>query len=480
MTGAEPRGRSEEAVRAASGSVRLLGMQVVARLSGAAFALVGTRVLAPEELGRYSAAVATYLLFASLADLGAAPAVARLVSRAERSAEQVLSGLIPVALLLGAVVGVLAVAFARVALGAGGAGDVAVVAVGLPLQAVASCAYGALDGVNRVDARARIATLVPLVQFGLGLVVLVVTGSVRATLIAVPLGAAVGAVGAAASLRRLRVWSMRLGVSGAVVGEVLRTAWPFALLAAISSIAARLDVILLSSWVGSEAAAIYDVAARMVEASGLVLAAVAPPTLVILNRRRAAGDHDGAQRAVDAASRLLQLGGLGLTVVLVGSAQAIVGLLGSGYDEAVVPLRVLGAQVWLSFTAGLLGTILLSGERLARVVPVAACITALTISLDVVLIPRYGVGGAAWASVAGSVIAVIVFSSAATRWGEPVPSVPPPVLVGATGVATAVAWAFDARSLGWVGALVGVSLLAAAAIATGAVGRADLRWMRAS
>lgn len=468
---------SREATAAARGSVGLVSMQVLARLGGAVFAVVAARTLSPSDFGRYSTAAATVLLLGALADLGTTAALTRLVSRASLSPDELLGAAVPINVLLGCVAAALSVVVGASVYGSTGRVDLAIVSVALPLQSISTSIGGVLDGLNRLGLRAAIGTVSHVVQFGLGGIALVVTGDVRMALLAVPLSALALLVVSLVAVRRAGIWSLRVRYNRSAAGLLLRLAAPFALLGMISVVAARLDVVLVAWLADTEEAAVYDVSVRLVEAVGFLATAVGTPTLVVINRRRANGDSDGAQRAVSASARVLAVSGVTLSVISVGSARSLIAILGSDYQGAVAPLRILGSQIWLTFAVSLMGTVLMSSERIRRVVPVAAGITATTVSLDLALIPHWGAIGAASATVVATVVAALVFTMVSGRWGEPrVPWPPLPLLV-AGGAAGYVGHLVDQSRLGALSLLVGPGLFGVAAVSLRSIRREDLRWI---
>lgn len=387
-----------DALAAARGGTSLLVLQSVGRLIGVAFILVTTRHLAPGELGRYST-VAAIVLFANfLADFGTSPAITRLSSRSPEEAGDLLSGTLPASLALGVLAYLGAVGFAMVAYSGPTVVDVALGGLAIPAGSVLSSVLGSLDGVGLLTRRTAVVCLqTVVVASGAGFVVL--GGGARALVLALTAGPWLALAVAVVMARRAGVWR-RPHVDPARTRAVLRTALPFALSGGLSALTMRFDVILLSVVRTGSETATYDLALRLLESAAYLGTAVCGPLLFILSRRIGRGDRDGAERAYAEAVRVIYLLGLPVSVVLVVLARPIVSLtLGSSYTGVAGPLAAMGAAQWLAFLVVAQGALVMAGNDVRRGVGVGIRIAGLTVALDLVLVPRYGMGGAAAAMI---------------------------------------------------------------------------------
>lgn len=432
--------RSADAIAATKGSLGIFLMQTVGRLAGLTFAVAAGRTLAPSSFGRYASAVALAALFAVVADLGTTSAISRLVSRGQRTADEVLSATVMVNVVLG-IAGAAATTAAAALLYEGPVVvDAAIAGAALPLTAVSTSIFGALDGRGRIAQRAALGVVTPVVQYLIGAVVLLATEDVRIAIAMVPLGAAATLTSACLMARRSTTWTLSVRTDRAIVREVLRTAVPFAALAGISTMAARFDLVLLGTLAGTDQTGVYDVAVRTMEASSYLAATVSGPVLFLMNRRLAEGNVPAAQRVLHRAAPLTYFVGFGVSAVTLGAAEEVVLLLfGDEYIEAVVPLQILGAHVWIVFAVAVLGAVLMASERVVAIVPLAASVTAATVFMDLLLVPGFGANGAAAAALGSSALAFFAFRRATVRrLGLAYPG-PPPVLVMGWAAAVAAA-----------------------------------------
>ncbi|HZS60443.1 MAG TPA: oligosaccharide flippase family protein [Gemmatimonadaceae bacterium] len=291
------------------------------------------------------------------------------------------------------VIGTSALAAIWVASGSG----VILAAVLAPLTALLRFQQATLRGLQRLAisqvpeavVRPAVMLLAVAVLFGARLGTATVSLALSVHLIAV-----VGAIAAAFA------WSGRAippAASLATPTYDTRQWLPSALRLGILSVAVAIDgrigLLLLGRYVGSEAVGAYAAAQRgaglVPMAFDMMLLAMAP-TLAELH---AAGDRDALQRAV---RRISQAG----TVVAVPVACFLAGpwflrLFGSGFATARAALTVLSAGQVFSVAAGPVATLLMVTKHERDAVAAVAGSTVVHVALGVILIPRWGMVGAA-------------------------------------------------------------------------------------
>ncbi len=474
---ADPHPLAHDALAAARGGTSLLLLQTVGRLVGIAFVLVTTRRLAPAEFGRYST-VAAIVVFANfLADFGTSPAVTRLTSRSPRDAGALLSGTLPASLALGVLAYLGTVVFALLAYSGQTVADVALGGLAVPAASLLSSVLGALDGVGLLTRRTVVVCLQALiVASGAAFVVFLGAGApaLVVTLAAAPwLGLAVAVVMA----RRAGIWH-RPHVDRERTRALLRAALPFAASGGLTALTMRFDVILLSVVRTSTETANYDLSLRLLESTAYVSTAICGPLLFILSRRIGESDREGAARAYAEAIRVIYLLGLPLSVALVVLARPVVTLsLGSSFAAAARPLAVMGAAQWLAFLVVAQGALVMAGDHVRPGVLVGLRIAALTVGLDLFLVPRFGAGGAAAAMVASWLYGAAALRRLHLRTvGIPTPLPPLSILLSTTAVAVTLV-SLRHSSLAVV-APAGVAAYMLSLVLTGAVRGQDVHRLR--
>jgi O-antigen/teichoic acid export membrane protein len=230
------------------------------------------------------------------------------------------------------------------------------------------------------------------------LLVIVVPLGATGGLLALGAGSAVGAVLLASRLIRLG-FSLRPRVSFAYLRHALRLGVPVQLSSFLVAVSARLDILPVQAISGDEAAGLYSVALTM----GL-LAAYGAGSLSMASYPRLAGLRE--REVLDYTARLSRTAiGLGVSTALVMTALIPVALpfaFGGAFRPAVPPaiLLVIGAILYGE-------QLVLCRSRAARgrprlLVTSYGVSIVVMLSLDVWLIPRFHLSGAALASIASS------------------------------------------------------------------------------
>lgn len=277
---------------------------------------------------------------------------------------------------------------------------------------------GALQGTLVTVLQARLQFVVPAAVDAVTRVVMLV-GYVVTLLLIVPEGKPTVAVavaplllgaltGVALTWRILR----RRGIGVGVAFD--RAAWtrlaaetaPLAALQVLGVVNYRLDIVALGVLSGTEAAGIYGIAYRFVDAA-LPLAAFFAAALFPLLARDVAGSADRVQRALSTVLIATPCVVLPL-VVLAPRLVELVG--GSDYGPAGLPLRILAVSLPFSAVAMLLVSLLVAHRRERSVLPLVVFSILLNLGLNLALIPGYGVAGSAAATlVAEAVGCVLLF-----------------------------------------------------------------------
>jgi len=195
-----------------------------------------------------------------------------------------------------------------------------------------------------------------------------------------------------------------------LTGGLVRFGWLGQMSSIVYLLLLRLDQFLVEGYLDVAAVGIYAAAAWAAELLWLVPEALNP---LVVHTAARAGDHgrdDTSARAVRLGLGVTALAALPLALV----CEPLLGLLRDGaYLPAVTPLRVLLPGV-VAFAPG----VILAGDFIGRGRPhwntQASVVTVVVnVGLCLVLIPRHGILGAAWASTVayalGSAVMVIRF-----------------------------------------------------------------------
>jgi O-antigen/teichoic acid export membrane protein len=287
-------------------------------------------------------------------------------------------------------------------------GQPGLVAIALPLVPIAALLalwQGALRGLHRPVYGALPGFLLRPGAFAILLALSLLFGTLSPSLaMALQVLAAAGAaICAGLLLLRALPEDVRRAVPESRGRIWLRAAAPFLLIGTLVVLNSRLDILMLGAIRGPGPAGVYSVAARGSELIFFLLVAVNAPLGPVIAQLAVAGDHERIQRVVTRLSRLLTLAAAVLTGLLVGFAGPILGLFGPGFLAGRSALTILCVGQLVNSATGPVGLLLsMTGHErdVAKTVGVTALLNAV---LNAVLIPRYGIDGAAM-STAGSLV----------------------------------------------------------------------------
>lgn len=200
-------------------------------------------------------------------------------------------------------------------------------------------------------------------------------------------------------------------VSEAETRQLLRSSIPLFWIASVHLVASWADTLVLGAFLDAEAVGIYNVALRLASLVSLTLIAVN----TVLPQRFAAlfadGRTDELQRLARQVTAFLWIVSLPVVLLFVLWPSGPLRLFGPEFVDGRFALVVLTLGHFVNVATGPVGYLLMmSGqERLLRNVVVVA--TIINIALDLLLIPGFGVNGAAAASAAS--LALLNISSLA-------------------------------------------------------------------
>ncbi len=189
----------------------------------------------------------------------------------------------------------------------------------------------------------------------------------------------------------------RFDMSGTL--SLFRESWPLGLMAAMVMLYFRLDNILIFKFVGTAALGMYAAGFRIVEPALMVPHAFAMSLFAILSGR----SHEKTSRravlaAVGHSMWPAYLFILCAAAGLVLWGERLLQFFGTGYVQAYPALRILAAVLFLRTVNITLTVFLNSRARYSLLAKITATNLGLNLALAILLIPRFGIQGAAWAA----------------------------------------------------------------------------------
>jgi O-antigen/teichoic acid export membrane protein len=385
-------------------SVNLLGL-AVATVLGFGFALLITHVLSASDVGIFSLATTVVALAFVPALLGLDTGVIRFVAlgigandeRRARGALQLAIGLSAVtSTVVAAVIWWHAPWIAGTFFEKPEATDVLrIVSVSLPALATGRVLVSAIRGFGVMTYAAwlgilsrvlDIATALPLLALGFGLVGLA-WSSVIAAYAALPV--------AIALLLRVDSHALRPALDAWPLGRLLRFSLPQTLTIVFFLGAARLDVLFLGRFATAAEVGVYAIAVRVLLPATLVSTSIGQMFAPRIAREDAHGDRRTLATMLERVTYWNTAASLPFFAALLILPVPILELFGPVYGTGATALAILAAGRLLHTAAGPLGPLLNMSGRPYITLLNNVFVTVLNVCLCLVLIPRYGMTGAA-------------------------------------------------------------------------------------
>lgn len=369
--------------------------------NGLAFAasILLIRYLGAERLGQYHYASTFASIFGLLAGLGLPILLTRDAARDKAGAGAMLGAVMS----LQALLSLLAFALITVAAAAFNPWELAlpivILGLGVAVNALATPYVAMLNAFEHMHLSSAIDTVSNLVRVGL------ILGAVQ-------LG--VGIVGLVTLLVLNPIVYLALaknasdrycvrpvaGLAAARLKGLLVASVPFALMVVFNNLYFRIDVIMLQKMQGDTAVGVYSAAYRLIDVFLLVGANIAG-VLYPRMASEARGPEGALRHTVERLFRYMTAIGIPVAVTIAILASEIVPMLfGEAFRDSVLPLEILIWAIALIFMALPLAHCLNATGHEWRWITILGVNTALNVGLNLVLIPAFGVIGAAVSTVA--------------------------------------------------------------------------------
>ncbi len=161
----------------------------------------------------------------------------------------------------------------------------------------------------------------------------------------------------------------------------------------------RFDILLVAALAGPADAAVYTAATRFLVLGNLGIQAVLMTVSPQLARLFARHDNAGANRVFATSTLWTMVFSWPLYLVTAAAAGLVIPVFGAGYSAGTSSVVVLSVAMLVSTACGSVDAVLLMSGRSVLSLVNAVVTLAVNVGLDLVLIPRYGILGAAvgWA-----------------------------------------------------------------------------------
>jgi len=180
--------------------------------------------------------------------------------------------------------------------------------------------------------------------------------------------------------------------------------WPRGVARSLQIALIRVDVVLVAALAGPAEAAVYAAASRLLLVGSVGVASIQQALQPHLGRVAASGDTARMILLYRQATAWNVACSWPIFLVLAGAAPAVTELLGDGYSDAAVPLTVLALSMLFATFAGPVDMVVLMAGRSRWSMVNAAVALVTDVLLLLLLVPRFGIAGAAWAWAAAIVV----------------------------------------------------------------------------
>ena len=188
--------------------------------------------------------------------------------------------------------------------------------------------------------------------------------------------------------------------------RVLKHAAPLALARVFRTIVVTFDVVLLGFLASSREVGLYSAAYRLTFLLMSIVASISAAYLPSYARVVGEGIRP-TRRLLETSLATGALIGAPLVIGVIVTAPALIQLLfGAAYVEAATALRLLTLSVALMFVYWVAANLLIVVHRLGTYAKIQGIAAAVNIALNLALIPRYGISGAAAATLASELTVV--------------------------------------------------------------------------
>lgn len=380
--------------------------------TGLLFGLIGgvitARWLGPGGKGAYASLTFLSILFSQLVSLGLGDATVILLGRKKTSLQEALSGLLPVLFVTSAVGAVALAIVANVTVGARGptlGESVLVLSLTVPISAYVHALAFLINAQEKIVLTSIIRTIgQALTTAGLIAFVIVVPLNITGAVLAILGASSIELVLVAVALRRMNL-SFRPRLNLRFLSSALRYGPLIQLAYVVVSLAARVDVLIVYWIAGRAEAGLYSVALTVGQ-----LVVYIPFGLTFASYPRLA--HIDAPEAMQLTAKVSRIG---LAAALVSAVLltfliplAIPVFFGYAYKGSVPPALVLvaGGLLWSELWV-LCRAAVARGKTSLQLQAFGANLVVM-VGLDVVLIPPFGIMGAAIASVVGPAVGLAI------------------------------------------------------------------------
>ncbi len=383
----------------------LFGGEISSRLLRAAIVIYAARVLGAEGWGVFSYAITLAAFFTIFSDIGLSALLTREAAKNPAMREKYLSTafFIKLILLLFSVGLIILIApmFTKIeAIKA----LLPIIALILVFDGLREFGFSLNRALEKMEWEALVKILTNFSVAALGFIFLIISTTAKSLAIAYTIGSATGFL---AIIWVLRPYFRNLfsNFTKNLLWPIFSSAWPFALLGFLGAIMINTDIIMLGWFRTSQEVGFYSASQRPIQFFYIIptlLATAIFPTFARLAKK----DNQKFRQVLEKSLTLVLLLGIPLVFggVILGK-EIILLLFGSQYLSSVIAFQTLLITILIIFPSALIGNAIFAYDEQKKFIGFLALGALGNVALNYFLIPRFGIEGAAAATVGAQLLA---------------------------------------------------------------------------
>lgn len=195
----------------------------------------------------------------------------------------------------------------------------------------------------------------------------------------------------------------------------LKESLPFVAVGGLSVLILQCDTLMIGAILGARETGLYQPATRVALLVSIALTIVNQPLGPIISRHFVEGRKDALQVLLDRVSVVVSLFAIALTAMLLLFGGEVLGLFGEEFRAAQPALSILAVGQCANALLGPCGQLLVMMGRQRLMAALLAVAAVVNVALNLLLIPRYGIEGAAMATTVALVLWNVCVAVAAAR-----------------------------------------------------------------
>lgn len=363
------------------------------------------RMVGAEDTGKYFLALAFTTIFAVITDFGLSPSLNREVARKPEEAARHLSSVLGVKIIF-IVITYIAMMVVAILLDYSSEMRLLIALSGITMifDSIHLSFYAVLRGMHKLKYEALAIVLSQLSTLIIGTIALLLRQPLVWLIIAFIISSFLNVCYAAYMLRRHAHVRLAIRWEAALIKSMLAIAFPFALAGIFARVYSYSDSVFLSKFADTTAVGWYSIPNKITFAFQFIPLALSAALYPRMSEAYVC-DREHLTYLFERAMKYLIIVAMPIAVFLgVFSEEIILTIYTAEYAPAIIPMQILLASVIFAFIDFPVGALLNGCNRQAMQTTAMGVAMVVNVTANIVLIPSYGVIGAAIAALLGNIV----------------------------------------------------------------------------